>query len=71
MLGPLLMPVMAGLSSAIASAALQSAPPSEPPAALPGIGSVVTQDGQLFMSTLSDNSFSPTSYGWELYGEEL
>lgn len=55
--------------SALARAITGGAEP--PPVVLPGIGSVVMDAGQRYMSTLPENAFIPTHYGWELYGEEL
>jgi hypothetical protein len=68
----LTLPISRAITSRIASAitaGIASAPVAESPA-VPEIGSVVTQDGQLYMSTLPANPFNPNQYGWELYGEE-
>lgn len=35
-----------------------------------GIGATQMQGGQLYQSTLPDNTFPPESFGWELYGDE-
>ena len=41
-----------------------------PPAAVVGIGDTQMQGGQLYQSTLPNNTFPPDSFGWELYGDE-
>lgn len=35
-----------------------------------GIGSTTESGGQLWTSTLPNNTFQPQAFGWESYGEE-
>lgn len=37
---------------------------------LAGIGSTTESGGQLWTSTLPNNTFQPEAFGWESYGEE-
>jgi len=62
--------VTLGLSLGLPRRQARASEIETPPEALPGIGDTQMQGGQQFMSTLPNNTFSPESFGWELYGDE-